>query len=61
MWQNSKLILIISAIYFIASSLHLHDASDNYVNYLKNQQYDLKKKFDSLKNKIDYDYKSIAN
>ncbi len=60
MWQNNKLIFLLLSLVIFTQALHLHQASDNYVNYLKGQQSEIKKKLDSLKDKIEKDYNKIA-
>ena len=52
MWQNNKLIFLLLSLVIFTQALHLHQTSDNYVNYLKGQQSEIKKKLDSLKDKI---------
>jgi hypothetical protein len=45
---QSVLILIFILAIVQIKTLHLHDASTDYINYLKNQQTDLKNKIEHL-------------
>ena len=47
-----KAILIALGLACLGNSLHLHDASESYVSYLKDNQNDMKSKLDSLAGKI---------
>ncbi len=60
MWHINRSILVLFLLFAFTSALHLHQASESYVKYLKNQQSNIKKTLDSLKDKIEKDYNSLA-
>lgn len=54
-----KVILLITTLAFISHSLHLHDASSKYIDYLQGQQTSVKGKLDALIQKLSDNYKAV--
>ena len=52
MRRLSKILVAMFAVTFLSDALHLHDASQNYISYLQDQQNTVKNKLDALSQKL---------
>lgn len=52
-------LLAMFALAFLAQSLHLHDASSNYISYLQSQQNTVKTKLEDISKKLSQNYNNV--
>ena len=53
-------LLLLSALIFTLYSLHLHEASEDYIEYLSDQQNDLKQQIQHLQEKMSSNYDAVS-